>query len=202
MKKYMSIPLIVIIFYLIYLLNNSLYISNKLETIILNEKKSSLELHKNKMKEYADLVNDNIYPEIRDKIIDDIIEKSIKYNIDDKLIFSIIAVESRFNVYATSSKSAIGLMQVRYIVWKDNSYLKKIGIKEKRDLFNPSKNIEAGTYILHTYINECKKQKNYNLKCVLDKYLGGDSSNYINKIKIVIGDLDLLQIDKNLMSVK
>lgn len=96
--------------------------------------------------------------------------------IDDDLVTAIIQVESSGNPKAISNKGAYGLMQIRWSVWKDE--LKKAGIvKEKRDLFNPRINIEAGKYILAYYMD---KHDN-NLKAALNSYSGG-AKRYYEKV--------------------
>lgn len=96
--------------------------------------------------------------------------------IDDDLVNAIIQVESSGNPKAISNKGAYGLMQIRWSIWKDE--LKKAGIvKEKRDLFNPRINIEAGKYILAHYMD---KHDN-NLKAALNSYSGG-AKRYYEKV--------------------
>ena len=96
--------------------------------------------------------------------------------IDDDLVTAIIQVESSGNPKAISNKGAYGLMQIRWSVWKDE--LKKAGIaKEKKDLFNPRINIEAGKYILAHYMD---KHDN-NLKAALNSYSGG-AKRYYEKV--------------------
>lgn len=96
--------------------------------------------------------------------------------IDDDLVTAIIQVESSGNPKAISNKGAYGLMQIRWSIWKDE--LKKAGIvKEKRDLFNPRINIEAGKYILAHYMD---KHDN-NLKAALNSYSGG-AKRYYEKV--------------------
>lgn len=101
-----------------------------------------------------------------------------KNSIDQKLINSIILVESNGNPKAKSKKGALGLMQVRYCVWKDE--LKEKGIIKKRnDLFHPQKNINAGTYILAKYIAQTG-----DIRKALVKYSGG-SKTYAKKVLTV-----------------
>lgn len=76
-----------------------------------------------------------------------IIENANKYDVDSELIASIINVESHFSSDVVSNKGAVGLMQILPTTaeWVD----KKIGIDlEKNNLFEPSVNIEIGTYYL------------------------------------------------------
>ena len=96
--------------------------------------------------------------------------------IDDDLVTAIIQVESSGNPKAISNKGAYGLMQIRWSVWKDE--LKEQGIaKERKDLFNPRINIEAGRYILAHYMD---KHDN-NLKEALNSYSGG-AKRYYEKV--------------------
>jgi hypothetical protein len=72
---------------------------------------------------------------------DEIIDKSEKMGIDPRLPLAMTYVESRFNPKAVSPKGAIGLMQVMPDTGEEMGYSKK-------DLYNTSKNIDAGlTYL-------------------------------------------------------
>jgi len=96
--------------------------------------------------------------------------------IDDDLVIAIIQVESSGNPKAISNKGAYGLMQIRWSVWKDE--LRKQGIaKEKKDLFDPRINIEAGKYILAHYMD---KHDN-DLRAALNSYSGG-AKRYYEKV--------------------
>ena len=98
--------------------------------------------------------------------------------IDDDLVNAIIQIESSGNPKAVSNKGAYGLMQIRWSIWKDD--LRKQGIaKEKKDLFNPRINIEAGRYILAHYM---EKHDN-NLKAALNSYSGGAKGYYQKVMK-------------------
>jgi soluble lytic murein transglycosylase len=99
-----------------------------------------------------------------------------KIMLTNKLIYAIIKTESNYNVKAISKKKAMGLMQIRYAVW--GKALRKEGIiKNKNDLFNPEKNVKAGTFILAHYL----KKHNNDLKKALHSYSGG-AKNYHSKI--------------------
>lgn len=93
-----------------------------------------------------------------------------------KLINAIIKVESNFNHKAVSNKGAIGLMQIRYSVWK-NELKKHNIINTKQDLFNKSKNVNAGVFILRQYL----KKNNNDLEKALVKY-SSNATNYYNKV--------------------
>jgi soluble lytic murein transglycosylase-like protein len=78
-------------------------------------------------------------------------------------------VESNFNPHAISEKGAIGLMGVMPGVWLEE--LRKEGIvQEREDLYKISDNIEAGAYVLATYLSETN-----DLRKALIRYVGGAS---------------------------
>ncbi|QLB13726.1 membrane-bound lytic murein transglycosylase C [Bisgaardia hudsonensis] len=73
-----------------------------------------------------------------------------RYDIDESLILGIMQTESSFNPYAISYANAIGLMQVvPRTAGRDIFQLKgKRGEPSKSYLFDPEKNIDAGTAYL------------------------------------------------------
>lgn len=101
------------------------------------------------------------------------------------LVYSLIQIESRFDVYAISKSNAIGLMQV--LPNKINlDYINKfINIQNKQELFDINNNIQAGLILLNHHFeiayNKLKNQ-NYNkvnlLKKALNIYSNDDSGKY------------------------
>lgn len=107
-------------------------------------------------------------------------------NMDPALVAGLIFVESVFDPFAESNRNAVGLMQVRYSVWKEEPELKGDGVHAKGALFWIDKNIAAGVNILNKYYQEsgCDMRK------TLYRYNTGAASfpagswniEYVNKV--------------------
>jgi SLT domain-containing protein len=116
--------------------------------------------------------------------VNDIIENASNiYEVDPKLIRSIIKAESDFDANATSSKGAMGLMQLMPETAKD------LGVK---DCYNPVENIMAGTRYLKSLLDRYEG----NIELTLAAYNWGmgnverhpeklpkETREYISKIK-------------------
>ena len=87
-------------------------------------------------------------------IVEHVFEVSERKNLDPMLIFSIIAVESRFNPNAKNPSGATGLMQVMVPMhckrFPDHSKCRQLAL-------NPEDNIEVGTDILVEYKGNLKR---------------------------------------------
>lgn len=95
---------------------------------------------------------------------------STKQGMSPKLVASIVQVESSGRPSVVSSKSAVGLMQVK------TASAQMVGLNySERDLKCPEKNLIAGTRILKYYISK------YGLMEGLSKYSGG-AKGYPEKI--------------------
>jgi len=112
------------------------------------------------------------------------------------LVYSIIQVESRFDIYAISKSNAIGLMQI--LPNKINlEYINKfINIQNKKELFDINNNIEAGLILLnHHFEIAYKKLKNQNynkvnlLKKALNIYSNDDSGKYAIRVIGIMTEL-------------
>jgi len=90
---------------------------------------------------------------IAEKIVNVIIDVCKRKDLDPVLVTSIIAVESMFDPFAKSNKGAIGLMQVRYEVWKHDPILIENNAHKKASLYWIDINIECGTDILNEYMD-------------------------------------------------
>jgi soluble lytic murein transglycosylase-like protein len=73
---------------------------------------------------------------------------------DPELILGLIMVESNISPFALSDKGAVGLMQVRYKTWKEETQLKDNGVDARHKLFWIDANIKCGTAILKKYYDE------------------------------------------------
>jgi len=74
--------------------------------------------------------------------------------IDPELMIGLMFVESSLKPLQESSKGAIGLMQVRYSIWKEEPELKDNGVTARDHLFWIDENIKAGTDIFKKYYEE------------------------------------------------
>lgn len=95
---------------------------------------------------------------------------SEKYSVDKILIYSVINIESGFNVNATSSKGAMGLMQIMPATAVFIAEQLNIQNFNTKNLYNPETNIEFGTFYLN-YLS----QKFENLDAVICSYNAGET---------------------------
>lgn len=63
---------------------------------------------------------------------------AIRHSVNPHLVAAMIHVESAFNPRAVSRKGAYGLMQLL------PATARRFGLRKKKDLFDPKKNLEAG----------------------------------------------------------
>lgn len=104
------------------------------------------------------------------------------------LLTAVIKHESiRFDPTATSSKGAIGYCQVMFEAHK--VMLNKIGVQERRDLYNMEDNIKAG----HLILSDCLTQHKGDLPKALETYVRGYTSGkdgaYVKEILTNLGNL-------------
>jgi len=79
------------------------------------------------------------------------IETGEKLGLNATLLVAMAFVESSLNPMAVSKKNAIGLMQIRYDVWKNEPELINNGVKTRYDLFQIVPNIKCGAAIFLKY---------------------------------------------------
>ncbi|MCK5514461.1 MAG: lytic transglycosylase domain-containing protein [Deltaproteobacteria bacterium] len=94
-----------------------------------------------------------------------------------ELLTALIVVESSANHIAVSKKGAIGLTQVMPRIWQIN----------KKELFNPYKNIEVGSEILKYYIDK------HGIKGGLSSYNSGKKNRSLRYARYVIKVAENLQ---------
>lgn len=117
-----------------------------------------------------------------------IIKISKKYNIDPLLVSALIYEESTFRPFVQSKSGAVGLMQIKYSVWKEHKILKDSDVKTKNDLFYIENNINCGVRILRKYIDEA----NGNIVIALNRYHSGVGKlnckeyevDYVNRVML------------------
>jgi len=138
-------------------------------------------------------VNHLIFPQLAVIISNAIIEAERTYpNISYDIILAVMELESTFKYTAKSTKDCIGLMQVNPAVWTEE--LIKVGIiVNKLDLYDPTKNILAGTHILNEYYEQVES-KDVKLKWegALSKYFGAESKEYFDKFQKFFGNFHLI----------
>lgn len=104
-----------------------------------------------------------------------------KYELDASVIVGMMKVESNFNPSAVSNKSARGLMQVRWSIWK-KVLAEKLGMKDKYDLHNIYGGMEAGVIVLKHYLDK----NNGDLSRALYDYVG-KSRPYVKNVYETMG---------------
>jgi soluble lytic murein transglycosylase len=79
---------------------------------------------------------------------------SQQYNIDPYLVFSVIRVESRFDINAYSKKGAKGLMQITDKTGEWAAKQSNIRNFNSEKLFDPEYNIRLGCWYLNNLVNQ------------------------------------------------
>lgn len=113
------------------------------------------------------IIQEKIYPK---KYETEVIKYANLYEVDEDLIFAIIKAESNFDPDASSSKGAIGLMQLMYDTADDVAEIVGIGI-DKQSLAEPETNINLGTKYISILID-----KYGNLELALAAYNAGSGN--------------------------
>jgi soluble lytic murein transglycosylase-like protein len=91
---------------------------------------------------------------------------AVRHSINPHLVAALIHVESSFNPRAVSRKGAVGLMQLL------PATARRFGLKSKKDLFNPEKNIEAGI----RYLSWLNKRFSGDVHKILAAYNAGEGA--------------------------
>lgn len=91
---------------------------------------------------------------------------AVRHSINPHLVAALIHVESSFNPKAVSRKGAVGLMQLL------PATARRFGVKSKKDLFSPEKNIEAGI----RYLSWLNKRFSGDVQKILAAYNAGEGA--------------------------
>ncbi|MGN6385191.1 MAG: lytic transglycosylase domain-containing protein, partial [Verrucomicrobiota bacterium] len=83
-----------------------------------------------------------------------------KYKLEPALVKAVIWQESKFNPNAQGKAGEIGLMQIREEAAFEWADAEKIHPFEHREIFDPKKNIEAGTFYLSQLVKRYKNTDN------------------------------------------
>lgn len=151
-------------------------------------KEQDKKLTKVKLTEAISELQPKLDKELASRISENILKECKAKRLDPALVVGIIKVESEFDPFAESHKGAVGLMQIRYSIWKEEPELLRNGVSQKEALFWIDRNIRAGTDILKKYYDE----SNCDVAKTLYRYNTGSTkfpkdtkrwdSGYVNKV--------------------
>ena len=102
-----------------------------------------------------------------------------KYSLPPALVLAIISIESRFQDHARGRHGATGLMQVVPAAHK--------GLVKNLDLTEPATNIEAGSAILHGYLESARGDVGAALKSY------GGSTAYARRVSLRAKDVEVVE---------
>ena len=116
----------------------------------------------------------------RSRIVEAIVNSSLKYNVDPRLVGSIMIVESRANPFAISGSDSIGIMQIHLPTWGHTAD------REGINLFKIEDNVDFGVRILKDYIRRfgtwegVKRYKGWNAESPESTQAAAD---YVEKVQ-------------------
>jgi soluble lytic murein transglycosylase-like protein len=111
-----------------------------------------------------------------EKITTAVLSSASKYSLSPALVLAIISIESRFKEKAHGMHGATGLMQVVPAAHKQ--------LVRNIDLTEPTANIEAGSAILHGYLESARGD----VAAALKSY--GGSASYARKVSLRVKDFE------------
>lgn len=114
--------------------------------------------------------NPNLDRETAERYADYVDEAAERYGLPQEVLAGLVYVESRADAGARN-RDCLGLTQVRWRVWGTVLKANHPEIYERRDLFNPRKNILAGAWVLRHYLDRFK-----DVEAALFHYSGGKKS--------------------------
>lgn len=144
------------------------------------------------LKLFVQSSNEKVYARLADEIVKDVIISGNKYQLSPILVLAVAQAESDFNLNAVSKAGARSLMQIQMDVWEPTLLQKGI-IDLPREIFDPAKSIEAGCFVLRSYLDETQ-----NFEKALNKYLGADYPPYREKIGRTVGTILMLGIEQEI----
>lgn len=126
-------------------------VANDFATYLIQHRLKSRQLSNGKRVSYVTIPMIANHVEVRARRYLPMVRKSSRqYGIDTSLILAIMEVESSFNPYAVSYANALGLMQVVPKTAGRDIFVRKglDGQPDQNYLFDPTRNIDAGTMYL------------------------------------------------------
>lgn len=162
--------------------------------------KEELELENLRHYMHVDMSATASVPEdLKYEITQEITKHSIAYNTDPKLVYAILFTESRFRngvnhtrTYVKQLKKEVQAIGMGGIIWEfwDDYLIANTSLKEKKDLEDWRKNIEATTAILAFLSNSKMHPKAQDAKeNAAIRYYGLHNAEYVKKINIAYNRL-------------
>ena len=134
---------------------------------------------------YIMKTNTKVFHTLANLLAESFINSSKEFKLPLGIVLNLGRVESTFKYDAVSEKDAIGIMQVEPKTWVE-TLVKEGIITSKRDLYDPVKNIRAGTYILRHYYDQCDEGDP--MEYAITRYLGGVKNGHFDKVMRAVGE--------------
>lgn len=113
------------------------------------EERESLTDHEKKILTILSQFKTGLKSDEKERLVSFIGEESRRYGFEPELIMALISTESSFNTWSSSSKGAVGLMQIIPTTGRELAEINNIVWEGENELlFNPFMNIKLGVHYL------------------------------------------------------